>query len=390
MMPTTRRKRRRRDVGCGHGGGDEERRCFMGSSSVFSSSSSSSHLLQRLTPMKTTTTSSSMLFYSSILFAVLLSCTMLRMPTIAAAAADEQEISWKPKVDEESQSHLFTVSSRIRVLGPTQFPKPTNMVVATKNKKSEAGFGVVPVVEPAFGRHIPTKDAVFAYAEGYDLGVYMMFVETLKSTGFTGDVVLAIAEDRILQPRVVEYLRHHALLVDEGKSDNEKENRLAVVVYQIPLHCESSDGDDSGERKVLKQGVTDVFQMCQLHHVYGWKDPETGKVLDTAKDPRRGRPVATVRYELYWIWALRYDPGSWIMLLDARDSFFQTDPFANVPRDDGNNSEKKKKTEGILYFFGENPDATRLGKSTKNLKWLLNGYGEEVLEALKSKPTICR
>ena len=43
----------------------------------------------------------------------------------------------------------------------------------------------------------------------------------------------------------------------------------------------------------------------------------------------------------------------------------------------------------MLYLFGENADATRLGRSTKNLKWIRNGYRDFVLDMLRDKPTIC-
>lgn len=112
--------------------------------------------------------------------------------------------------------------------------------------------------------------------------------------------------------------------------------------------------------------------------VYGWRD-EQGKVLERAKDPRIGRVVATLRYEWYWIWSLEYSPNSWIMLLDARDSFFQTNPFEGLPRNQN----------GLLYFFGENAAATRLGKSTKNRNWLLRSYGQATVTAMEAKPTIC-
>jgi len=109
-----------------------------------------------------------------------------------------------------------------------------------------------------------------------------------------------------------------------------------------------------------------------------------GHVAGTAQDPREGRVVATLRYEWYWIWCQRYNRHSWIMLIDARDSFFQSNPFANLPRETDTN-----RPDGLLFLYGENADATRLGKSTKNRKWILNGYGEATLEALKDKPTIC-
>jgi hypothetical protein len=73
-----------------------------------------------------------------------------------------------------------------------------------------------------------------------------------------------------------------------------------------------------------------------------------------------------------------------MLLLDARDSFFQKNPFEGLPR-----SRDPNKESGVLYFFGENHVATRLGKSRKNANWLRNGYGDEVLKALSDKPTIC-
>jgi hypothetical protein len=121
--------------------------------------------------------------------------------------------------------------------------------------------------------------------------------------------------------------------------------------------------------------------MCQLDHVYGRKDAQ-GNTIETIHDPREGRVVATIRYEWYWIWSIQYDPHSWILLLDARDSYFQSNPFVDLPR-------SAQGEDGLLYFYGENPDATRLGKSRKNMRWIKNGYGEDVLHHLEDKPTIC-
>lgn len=203
---------------------------------------------------------------------------------------------------------------------------------------------------------------------------YMQFMGTLAETGYSGDVVLAIAEHRIISDDVEDYLR---TFVNDANKPN-------IVVYQHVLSCDNLD--EPGKRKVNKRSKeTDTFQMCNLPRVYGWKDAMTGKILNTAHDPRRGRVVATIRYEWYWIWSQQYDSHSWIMLLDSRDSFFQSNPFVDLPRQ--NNASQRK--DGLLYFFGENSDATRLGKSNKNAKWLLRGYGPEVLKALENKPTIC-
>lgn len=271
---------------------------------------------------------------------------------ISAASSEE----WKATVKETSEAALFEPSDEVKVSAPSHFPKPTRAI------DDEATV----IVEPTFGAHRSDQDAIMAYAEGYHLSFYMMFLETLKETGYRGDVVLSIAEERIIRPNVVEYLKTF-----QGHAD--KPN---VVVYQMPMDC-----SPDGQRRVTRQGDTDGFQMCKLPHVYGYKD-DMGHVVKEVKDPREGRVVATLRYEWYWIWSQRYDSHSWLMLLDARDSFFQSNPFADLPRTQG-------QKDGLLYLFGENANATRLGISKKNMKWIANGYGDATLKALKDKPTIC-
>lgn len=263
---------------------------------------------------------------------------------------------------EETQSDLFAPPPALKVLGPTNFPPPTLKI----------GPHVEILLEPVMGEHRPDQDAVFAYAEGYKLAYYMTFLETLTATGFRGDVVLAIAEDWLLRRNVKEYLSTFA----QGDT-----HKPSVVVYQIPLEC---DGTSDQKRKKSKSGDLDIFQMCRFAPgVYGYKN-ESGHVVSTAKDPREGRTVATIRYEWYWICSHRYLKHSWIMLLDARDSFFQSNPFIGLPRDD-----QDDRDDGLLYMFGENANATRLGISKKNRSWLTRGYGKAVIDILRNYPTIC-
>lgn len=106
-----------------------------------------------------------------------------------------------------------------------------------------------------------------------------MFIETLRSTGFGGDVVLAIAHYSVLNKGVEDYLR----------------SQKNVVVYIHELQCFETDEVTIGPRKVTKQGQLDVFQMCCLPNVYGLVHNVTG-VVEPAPDPRIGRVVATIRY----------------------------------------------------------------------------------------------
>jgi hypothetical protein len=272
-------------------------------------------------------------------------------------------------------SQLFEPSTEIRVIGPTTFPRPTDRL------ENAAGSRVV--VKPTWGRHRPDMDAVFAYAEGYSLPYYMMFLETLQQTGYRGDVVLAVAEPRLMDEMAASYLQQYA-----NSSSTDGRSKPNLVVYQILLDCDNPDG--TRQRSKDRRGEQlDVFQMCRLPNVYGVPATNSSRseTLLPQPDPRSGRVAATIRYEWYWIWSLNYRPVSWILLLDARDSFFQLDPFAYVPRRP--TSTRVQDGGGLLYLFGENHAATRLGKSTKNRKWLRGAYGERVVKALADKPTIC-
>jgi len=302
----------------------------------------------------------------------------------ATVAADSKEEEHPVTLNGANHvAELFEPPPEVRVLGPTEFPKPTDKLFSSSSSRPQ---GAVPVVrvEPTLGHHRSDQDAILAYAEGYKLPWYQMFMETLTSTGYRGDVVLAIAEERIVSEHVVDYLTTFT------QGNDQKPN---LVLYQQALDCDNNSPDNeeyygTNKRQLTKHGDTNPFQMCRLPHVYGWKQ-EDGTV-EPAVDPREGRVVATLRYEWYWIWSSQYQPQSWLMLLDARDSFFQSDPFANLPRWLPNNGkDNDRKTKGLLYLFGENAEATRLGISKKNQQWIRRAYGDATIEILKNKPTIC-
>lgn len=142
------------------------------------------------------------------------------------------------------------------------------------------------------------------------------------------------------------------------------------------------------------------MRTCQFHNLYGTKSNDDGSIVGVP-DPRSDRTVANIRYELYWLMAIHYAPHSWLMLVDARDTVFQVNPFAHVPRrqsqsatgNEGSLSSTTSSTNvvepGLLYFFGENRDATRIGLSKQNNKWIRTAYGDVVGDAVSDRPTIC-
>ena len=233
-----------------------------------------------------------------------------------------------------------------------EYPSPAAMV----------GGDAVVMLEPTFGKHRPDEDAVFAFAEGYDIKIYLAFMESLKATGFAGDVVLSVSSLDKLKPGVEKYLRAQPNL----------------VVYTVDWKCYTGSGK-------LASGPKEGMRMCQFSGMYGTSDADSPDAKPRpAEDPREARPVATARYELYWAWSLAYHANSWLMLIDSRDAVFQTDPFKGLPRE-----EEEQAEDGQLYFFEENAEATTIGQSQFNSRWLKTAYGVENVTPFFDKPVVC-
>ena len=205
---------------------------------------------------------------------------------------------------------MFQVSD-FAVIGPSSFPKPS----------SKLHPNAVPLLKPTFGQHRPDQDVVMAFAAEYGLNTYLSFVTTLRNTGFSGDIVFAVSKLDVDQRGVSEFFQ----------------SQPGLIVYVIDLTCFNAEGE-------TVDSVKGGMRVCQLHGLYLH---DNGHGIQQHMDPRPPRTVATTRYELYWIWALHYHKHAWIMLLDARDAFFQTNPFANVPKE-----HVQDRPDGILYFFG--------------------------------------
>lgn len=177
------------------------------------------------------------------------------------------------------------------------------------------------LLTPSHGFHNPISNAIFVFAEGYDLSIYLAFIESLSNSGYVGDLVLSISTEPKLKAGVKDYLT------------SDKHQNINIVIYEVEWDCYKQSGE-------LATGSNEGINHCRMNHVFG--DGEGRPV----EDPRVARPVATARYELYWLWSIRYESESWIMLIDARDAWFQLDPFREL---------EKKGSEGDggeLHLFG--------------------------------------
>jgi len=224
----------------------------------------------------------------------------------------------------------------------------------------KAGDDATILLKPAFGTHRPSSNAILVFAEGYDLSIYLSFVESLANTGYSGDVVFSISNESKLKSGVKEYLL--------SKSNSQSEEGVNIIAYEVEWTCFKKSGESA-------RGSGEGMNNCKMANVFG---DAAGNPVD---DPREPRPVATARYELYWIWSLQYSKESWLMLLDVRDVWFQLNPFEQVNTRD--------KVTGELHLFGESADAVRIGTSAYNKGWLVTAYGRKTVSPYFNEPVIC-
>jgi len=194
---------------------------------------------------------------------------------------------------------------------------------------------------------------------GYDLTIYLAFVESLVGTGYDGDVVFSISQEEKLKPGVKEYLQSKNSKTGTG---------VNIVTYEVNWSCFKQSGEATN-------GANEGISHCKMNNAFG---DASGNSIS---DPREPRPVATARYELYWMWSLQYKKDSWLMLIDARDVWFQLQPFKKL--------KDREKVSGELHLFGENADVVSIGTSDYNRKWLITAYGQKVVSPYFKEPVIC-
>ena len=152
--------------------------------------------------------------------------------------------------DDELNKHLKEVRKEYE----DQFKKKDVQQTLDEPKDSPAPKGTHIILEPTFGKHRSHVDAIFGLAEGYDLKIYLLFIESLKATGFSGDLVLSVSALGSLKEGVEDYLRSHHK--EEGQEG------LNVVVYTVTWDCYNGDGTKS-------EGAKEGMKMCELVGMYG-------------------------------------------------------------------------------------------------------------------------
>ncbi len=172
-------------------------------------------------------------------------------------------------------------------------PEPESVTVEQPSKTLKSSSTLRPIKQPVLGE-LATKgaqplygvkhqggDAIFALSCNYQPVYYQRFVGSLRKSGFSGDIVLAVSPPEKMFLGVDSYLKKHN-----------------VVAYAFDVDCVGVDN-------------------CKF------KDDFLGY-----PDPRPHRTFANLRYGLYEYWMQHYrNPNAYILILDSKDTFFQLNPF---------------------------------------------------------------
>ena len=189
---------------------------------------------------------------------------------------------------------------------------------------------------PLYGVKHSGGDAVFALACNYPKNFYQRFVGSLRKAQYEGDIVLAVSPPAKMKPGVEKYIQ-----------------QTKVVAYGFDVDCKGKDN-------------------CRfLDEFLGYPDP------------RPYRTFANIRYAMYEYWLRYYSEKSYILILDFRDTFFQSDPFASF----GPLEQRVPKFD--LHLFAENHKVKSIGKCVYNSLWIGRCFGRPALAALSPYPVLC-
>lgn len=110
-------------------------------------------------------------------------------------------------------------------------------------------------------------------------------------------------------------------------------------------------------------------------------------------DFRPPRCVAQLRYEYYWAWATQYHYHSRILVSDARDAYFQSNPFANLTKSTttttttkDNHNDDNNDMATTLHVYR---DTDSVGTNTPETNWIRNIYNTTILNQVKNYPGLC-
>jgi len=186
--------------------------------------------------------------------------------------------------------------------------------------------------------HNPSADAVLALAVNYRIIDYVRFVGSLRRTGYTGDIVLAVS----------------------AKMDGDSRRFLQamdVIAYPVNFNCSNAK---TGKKESVKQSLE-----CDWH---------------VQQDVPL--PLAIIRHELYLSWAWLYSKQSRLLILDFRDTFFQRDPFESLSL--GRPGEPMQQLLVLEHW-----PYKRMSNCPWNSGWIRSCWREDFNRLMTNHPVLC-
>lgn len=221
---------------------------------------------------------------------------------------------------------------------------------------------------PDMGSHRYFHDAVFAYTNTMEFDEIVLFVVTLRQSGFDGDVVLSVnldemtnatANDEQERQKLAEFLQYHS-----------QQPLGNVVVYNGVIRNDETD-------ETFWYGHDAEKDLVYLRGLYRIKD--TKEILE---DERIPRSLGVARFELYWVWTQSYSPTSRILLIDAQDSYFQSNGDMGIGsrRACSHGNDTSADAVSTLHIYEENNKGMthRLDK-IENMTMIVEAYKDDVV-----------
>lgn len=239
-------------------------------------------------------------------------------------------------------------------------PPYTLAAVASRDALLDEQLDVEIALEPDMGSHRYNQDAVFAVVNKMEYDEIVLFVTTLRQSGFLGDIVLSaniyLTSDETNSPGwtsgsqlndIGKLLRYYCL------------RSVGVIVYGGVIRNAVTHNTFSNQMDVKKDYV-------YLRGLYRIKDTQ-----DILEDERISRSLGVARFELYWVWSKKYSPSSTILLIDAQDSYFQMGAFDGI----GSNRVCRNSMKSVLHMYEENSkNKTHRLNRVENKTMLVESY----------------
>ncbi len=132
------------------------------------------------------------------------------------------------------------------------------------------------VLKPTMGEHRPEQDAIFAIADGLELKDVALFIVTLRSTGFEGDIVLSTWPRESMPDGVFEFLEHYS--------------KAGLVIYENVIIAHN-------EQQLIHLNEVNRTNVW-LRGLYGQSSQTENGENEVYFDPRPARSLGIARFEV--------------------------------------------------------------------------------------------